>query len=184
MPDNPLLLQEADLASNEYVFTGHFHMRQQKGPVTYIGNCMPHDFSDANDDNRGCMLLEWDQPPIYDTWPDQPVYRTAKLSALLEDPDRILKPKATVKIAIDVDISHEETMEIKTQLMEAYSLRRFEFLPLDRQDTVNDVVEDADIKTVDQVIIENIRATDSTELSITTLEAMYQSLDEDIITDG
>ena len=37
----------------EHVFSGHFHKRQTQKNITYIGNCFPHKYSDAGDDQRG-----------------------------------------------------------------------------------------------------------------------------------
>jgi DNA repair exonuclease SbcCD nuclease subunit len=44
----------------DYVFSGHFHKRQNKGKIHYIGNCFPFDYRDIWDNNRGAMILEWD----------------------------------------------------------------------------------------------------------------------------
>lgn len=40
----------------EKVFSGHFHKRQQHGNVIYPGNCFPHNYADAWDDDRGCTF--------------------------------------------------------------------------------------------------------------------------------
>ena len=49
----------------EYVFTGHFHKRQVKDNIIYTGNAFPHNFSDAWDDERGWMFLEWGKEPEF-----------------------------------------------------------------------------------------------------------------------
>ena len=41
---------------------------------------MPFDFTDDGETERGMMLLEWGHDPIFRTWPDQPLYRSIKLS--------------------------------------------------------------------------------------------------------
>ena len=58
----------------EHVFSGHFHLRQHKHNINYIGNCFPHNFADAGDDNRGMMILEWGQEPVYQAWPGHSVW--------------------------------------------------------------------------------------------------------------
>ena len=88
MPDTGTVTSE-QMANVERVFSGHFHMRQERGNVTYIGNAFPHNFTDAGDDKRGCMVLEWDGEPEFHTWPDQPLYKVVKLSTLLDDADNI-----------------------------------------------------------------------------------------------
>ena len=40
------------------IFTGHYHMRQNKDNVTYIGSPFQFDYSDANDFVRGFTVLD------------------------------------------------------------------------------------------------------------------------------
>ena len=65
------------------VFTGHFHKRQARKNVWYMGNAFPHNYADAGDDARGMMILGWDEEPEFHSWPNQPVYRVYKLSEVL-----------------------------------------------------------------------------------------------------
>ena len=51
-------LQPEHFKNQEYVFSGHFHKRQVKGCINYIGNALPHNYADAWDDERGMMILE------------------------------------------------------------------------------------------------------------------------------
>jgi DNA repair exonuclease SbcCD nuclease subunit len=44
--------------NQEYVFTGHFHKRQVRNNIHYMGNAFPHNYADAGDDERGMMMLE------------------------------------------------------------------------------------------------------------------------------
>ena len=57
MPDTGEL-QAKHFEHQEYVFSGHFHKRQQQGKVHYIGNALPHNYADAWDDDRGMMILD------------------------------------------------------------------------------------------------------------------------------
>jgi len=65
--------------TKKLVFSGHFHKRQQKGNVVYMGNPFPHNFADAWDDERGMMLLDWGGKPEYKSWPDAPKFRILTL---------------------------------------------------------------------------------------------------------
>ena len=89
MPDHGGLKAE-DFKGPEYVFSGHFHKRQQNRNVHYLGSPFPHNYADAWDDDRGMMILEWDKEPQYIDWPDGPKYRTLPLSKLIDTPDRYL----------------------------------------------------------------------------------------------
>ena len=46
------MIKAEDLNHHGYVFSGHFHRRQVKGNIHYIGNTFPHNYSDANDFNH------------------------------------------------------------------------------------------------------------------------------------
>lgn len=63
---------------------GHFHLRQEKNNITYIGNCFSHDFSDVNDwHNKGFAILDTENNDIqYFEWEDAPKYCTSKISDL------------------------------------------------------------------------------------------------------
>ena len=50
-------LNVSDLSNVEYVFSGHFHLRQKINNIHYIGNCFPHNYSDVHDYNRGAMFF-------------------------------------------------------------------------------------------------------------------------------
>ena len=111
------------------VFSGHFHKRQTQGNVTYIGNPFAHNYADAWDNDRGCMMLEWGQDPKYMIWPEGPKYRTITLSKLLEAPDDYLEPETNVRVKIDIDITYEEANFIKENFQNTYSLREISLLP-------------------------------------------------------
>ena len=68
----------------ERVFSGHFHLRQQKKNINYIGNCFPHNYADAGDSARGMMTLTWGQEPVFHAWPGQPLYKVLKLSQVID----------------------------------------------------------------------------------------------------
>ena len=112
MPDHGSVRRE-DLSGFEHVYTGHFHKRQTKNNVTYIGNCFPHNFADAGDDERGVMIMEWGKQPEYHAWPDQPTYRVLSLAHLIDHAASILRPKMHVRVELDIDISYEEANYIK-----------------------------------------------------------------------
>ena len=107
MPDTGEL-QADHFKHQEYVFSGHFHKRQFKNNIHYIGNAFPHNYADAGDDERGMMILEYGGKPKYINWPDMPRYITIKVSQLLEDPEKYLKPKMYVRVTLDIKISYEE----------------------------------------------------------------------------
>ena len=136
MPDYKEI-QSEHLHGYEAVFSGHFHKRQKKNNITYIGNAFPHNYADAGDDKRGMMILEWDKEPMYFGWPNAPKYRVYNLSDVLDDPSGLLLPDSYVKINLDIDISFEEASFIREKLMPEHHLRELTLIPIKRDFTDN-----------------------------------------------
>lgn len=155
MPDHGEL-QVDDLANNEYVFTGHFHKRQAKGNVHYIGNAFPHNFADTWDDERGMMILEWGGTPQYINWPNMPKYRNIKLSRLIDDMDNICKDKMHLRVALDIDISFEEANFIKETVMSRYSIRECTLIPEKKELDITSSIEITNFESVDQIVTNQI----------------------------
>lgn len=178
LPDSPHLLKHDQFTNQEYVFSGHFHIRQMEGRVIYTGNSMPFNFSDASDADRGIMLLEWGKEPIFEAWADQPLYRTAKLSEILADPGSILRPKVTVRVTVDVPLAFEEAQEIRDALEAEYGIRKLELLHQTSQDEGDQEYtnEGVEFKSVDQMVIDGIMSVESVGISPERLATIYRSL--------
>jgi DNA repair exonuclease SbcCD nuclease subunit len=175
MPDHGTV-QSTQMANVGEVFSGHFHMRQERGNVTYIGNCFPHNFADAGDDQRGAMILEWDGDKEFHSWPAQPLYRVANLSDLLDNADTLLRPNMYLKINIDIDISYEEANFIKETFLTKYSLREVSLIPLKNQEFAYDNNADVSFNSVDTIISEQITAIDSEFYKTNMLMEIYHNL--------
>jgi DNA repair exonuclease SbcCD nuclease subunit len=152
MPDQGEL-QANHFVHQEYVFSGHFHKRQQRDKIVYLGNAFPHNFADAWDDDRGMMILEWGGKPEFINWSDCPKYRTVKLSDLIDNKDTIMKSKMHIKVNLDIDISFEEANFIKETFVAEYDIREISLI----QDKTNldgtaDEAVDAKFESVDQIV--------------------------------
>lgn len=176
MPDHGEL-QTNHLKGFEQVYSGHFHKRQTRGNVTYIGNAFPHNYADAGDDSRGMMILEWGGKPEFRSWPGQPVFRVYKLSAVLDDPDRLLLPGSHVRVNLDIDISYEESAFIREQLMPKYNLREMQLIPV-KVDISQDDTDYADLhfESVDSIIINQIEQLQQGSFDKTLLLDIYRNL--------
>ena len=128
MPDHGNL-QATHFSNPDYVFSGHFHKRQSKENIVYIGNAFPHNYADANDDDRGMMILEYDKKPEFRNWVDCPKYRVIKLSELIDNADNILSSKMHLRVNIDIPISFEESSFIKETFMSQYDIRELVLIP-------------------------------------------------------
>lgn len=174
MPDHGQL-QTDHFINQEYVFSGHFHKRQQKGKVVYIGNAFPHNYADSGDDDRGMMLLEWGGKPEYRTWPGQPVFRTFKLSQIIDKPD-LLKEKMNARVTIDLPITFEEANFIKEQFIPQYKMRELMLIPEKVEVESNSTPIDINFESVDTIVINQITAIESESYDKSILLEIYKDL--------
>lgn len=176
MPDHGEL-QTNHISQFEYVFSGHFHKRQHKGNVIYIGNAFPHNFSDVNDDSRGMMILEWDQEPEFKAWPGAPKFRVYNLSSILDNPDKLLLPNSYVKVNLDIEISFEESAFIREALIPKYSLREMNLIPM-KSDLETDVTDysNTSFESVDAIIQKQIEELQEGSYDRKMLLDIYRSI--------
>jgi DNA repair exonuclease SbcCD nuclease subunit len=175
MPDHGQL-QSTHFVNQEYVFSGHFHKRQQSGNIVYMGNSFPHNYADAGDDERGMMLLEWGGTPEYKAWPKQPVYRVYKLSQIIDNPDALLREKMHCRVTIDLPISFEEANFIKETFMPQYKLRELMLIPEKVEVESNNVPIDIAFESVDTIVMNQINAIESESYDKSLLLGIYQEL--------
>jgi DNA repair exonuclease SbcCD nuclease subunit len=175
MPESEHSQTTALFKQIEYCFTGHFHRRQHLKNVSYVGNIFPADFSDANDADRGIMLLQHGKEPEFRAWPQQPLYSTMTLTEMLSEPDRLLKQHMTVRATIDLPLRYEEAQEIRDSLITAYGLRKIEMINgvLETEQQFDPKVQ---FQSVDQIVLEGLSSVDSVELSPQRLIEIYASL--------
>jgi hypothetical protein len=176
MPDHGQVRRE-HFNNFDHVYTGHFHRRQTKNNITYIGNCFPHNYSDVNDDQRGCMILSWGDDPEYHAWPDQPIYKIFGLADLLDRAEHLLKPKMNVKVSLDIAVSYEEANFIKETFISQYNLREMSLIPNKNSELDNNIAPgDIKFESVDQIVIDQITSIDSEFYDSKLLLEIYQNL--------
>ena len=175
MPDHGQL-QRSHFTHQDYVFSGHFHKRQQNNNIVYIGNAFPHNYADAGDDDRGMMILEWGGKPEYITWPDQPIYRTYKLSQIIDTPEKLLRPKMHCRVTIDLPITFEEANFIKEKFMPEYDLRELMLIPEKVEVDSNATPIDINFESVDTIVMNQINSIDSDSFDKSLLLEIYNDL--------
>ena len=177
MPDHGDVKRE-DFTGIEHVFTGHFHKRQTQKNITYIGNCFPHNYADNHDDERGMMVLEWGNDPVYHAWPDQPRYRVYQLSDVLTNTDRLLHKGMHVRVNLDVDISYEEATFIKETFVSTYDLREITLIPqkVTSEDINYDVTGNIMFESVDTIVTNQLTNIQSEQYNRTLLLDIYRNL--------
>lgn len=176
MPDHGEL-QTEHLGGFERVFSGHFHKRQSSRNVHYIGNAFPHNYSDAGDDARGMMILEWGAEPVFHSWPGQPIYRVYNLSHVLDNPDGLLKKDSHVRVNLDIDITYEESSFIREQFLPTYGLREMSLIPVQTDlDTDNTDYTNLQFESVDSIIVSQIEQLQQGSYDKQLLLEIYKNL--------
>lgn len=175
MPDVGEL--KTDDLHSETIFTGHFHKRQTSGNVTYIGNAFPHNYADAGDDDRGCMILDWGQTPEYIKWENAPKYRRFMLSSILEKTDELLLPNMYCRVDIDLDISYEEATFIKEQFVPQYNLRELSLIQrTDLEEHAQTFKGEVNFESVDSIVTSHLTQLETAQYDRQLMLDIYRNL--------
>ena len=176
MPDHGGLNSD-HFPNQELVFSGHFHKRQKRKNIWYMGNTFPHTFADAWDDERGMMLLEWGGEPEFRAWPDAPKFRLLTLGGVVEDPARLLDANTFARITIDIDISYEEAVFLRETFMNEYRCRDITLIPAKKEEHAKEwSAEDVKFESVDQIVMNQLNAIESDVIDRKMLIDIYNGL--------
>lgn len=174
MPDHGGL-KAADFKGPEYVFSGHFHKRQYKGNIHYIGNAFPHNYADAGDNDRGAMFLKWGEEPEYVNWDACPKYRVMMLSELIDNHANLLDSYTHARVKLDIDVSYEEANFIREKFAEQYGARELQLMPVKNE---QDAFEGGEIEfeSVDHIVVSQIDTIESDNIDKKLLTQLYNGL--------
>jgi DNA repair exonuclease SbcCD nuclease subunit len=176
MPDHGEL-QSTHFQHQEYVFSGHFHKRQARDKIHYIGNAFPHNFADTGDDARGMMVMNWGGVPEYIDWPDCPKFRNVKLSYLIDNRDTYMKSKMYLKVHLDIDITYEEANFLKETFIAEHDIREISLIQ--EKNNVDGLIEDTidtKFESVDQIVTDQLVNIESETIDKLKLLEIYRSL--------
>lgn len=187
MPDHGELKAE-DFSDASYVFSGHFHKRQNQKNVWYIGNAFPHTFDDVDDDERGVMILS-DSGIEFKAWHDAPKFRKYRMAELHQNEEKFLSGVSKIHAKILYNSSEYSPMMMniyREEIKEKYDFRSIEVV-----DTATTVVIDGDdseveetdeekedkiLEGIDATVIRQIRKQESDEFDIELLVELYKDL--------
>ena len=170
-------LQAEHFKHQDYVFSGHFHKRQARDKIHYIGNAFPHNFADTWDDARGMMVLEWGGEPKYFDWDNCPKYRHIKLSDLIDKQAEVMKSKMHLKVNLDIDISYEEANYVKEEFHKKYDIREISLIQEKNNVEGNiDDNPDAEFESVDHIVTEQLINIESDSFDKKLLLDLYNNL--------
>jgi hypothetical protein len=169
----------------KHIFSGHFHKRQAKDNVVFIGNTFPMDFGDAGDIRRGMCVYDSDLDKVeFIDWDDCPKYQRTSLSEVVDGKWKPLS-KTYTKCLVDIDITYTEAQAIKEAMIEQHDLRTFileenksykrELLEGDESDDLENFV------SLDDLVIAKLNAIEKNDMiDPSKLITIYQSLKVDI----
>lgn len=170
----------------DFIMSGHFHKRQSKNNIVYIGNGFPMDFGDAGDTQRGVAILDTresgDERLNFIDWEESPSYVKCLLSETLQDPDKFLKPKSRVKCLMDIDVSYDEASYIRDKFTEDYGLREFQLEDPQVEDLKAALTDDdkaakeIEIGNMDQTILEMLSEVSAPNIDNDKLKDIYRGL--------
>lgn len=166
----------------EYVFSGHFHKRQfltnkYGAQIIYTGSCFPHNYSDVNDLDHGCMLLEYGEEPIFVNWDDAPSYKSSVLSSVLENPENWLMNKASLKLTDDLGLAYDDINFIKETFLQTFNVREVLISSKKSSEFEHEYLDkDIQFKSVDDIVLSHIDSMDSEVFDKTLLSNIYSGL--------
>jgi hypothetical protein len=176
MPDHGELTSE-HFQKQTLVFSGHFHKRQRKGNIVYVGNAFPHNFADAGDDARGLMTWVPGEEPVFESWPGAPRYRNLTLTEALLNPSRAIDSRTFARVTVDADVNYEDMVFLR-ELFEQ-QLNALDISFIHNRNAMEDYdVDDTDVnfESVDSIVISHLKSIDSTSMDSATLINIYQSI--------
>jgi len=176
MPDHGGLAAE-HFEHQQLVFSGHFHKRQRKGHILYMGNAFPHNFADAGDDDRGIAIWQPGQEPVFTAWPGAPRFRVYNLSDVLSNPRKYIDNQTFAKINVDVDLNYEDSMFIK-ELLEV-ELQALDVTFINNRNNMDDIEyseDEINFESVDSIVMSHLKTIESTTMNNDVLIQIYQSI--------
>jgi DNA repair exonuclease SbcCD nuclease subunit len=175
LPDHGGLNSE-HFKNQKLVMSGHFHKRQRKGKILYMGNAFPHNFADVHDDDRGCMIWKPDADPQFIPWDQAPKYRTWDLSQVLMSPATYIDDRTFVKINVDVHMNYEDlnfVKELFEQELKALDVTWVHSKVGSDTEFTDDEIE---FESVDQIVLDHLNTIESVTMDRELLTQIYQSI--------
>lgn len=176
MPDNGTLTSD-HFSHQKLVMSGHFHKRQRKDNILYVGNAFPHNFADVNDDDRGCMFWKPGTEPEFLSWPGAPKYRVMNLSNVLGAPHAHVDNRTFARIHVDVSLPYEDSVYLKELFEQQLGALDVTFIHnqlSSDQDSIND--SQINFESVDSIVLSHLQSIESTTMQKDILIQIYQSI--------
>lgn len=113
----------SDVKAVKKVYSGHYHKRQERRNVCYIGNCFSHNFSDSNDwSNKGAAIVDLQENTCqYIEWRDAPKYLATTITNL-PNVQNMLTDKVRLKLINDVGLLQTNLASLVEKLQDVFGI--------------------------------------------------------------
>ena len=167
----------ADYSGPKRICCGHFHMRQEKNNITYIGNCFSHDFSDSNDwHNKGFAILDTETNEIeYYEWENAPKYCSTFVSKINEIE---FGSNMILKLMNDTTLTQVDLNKFDDELRKIPQIKDVLIYPAEM--SVENVNVETNVKTIDNIntLVEDLISNmDMENVSNNKLIEIYRELE-------
>ena len=175
MPDHGQLNKD-HFAAQRFVFSGHFHKRQNQSRIWYTGNCFPHNYADTWDDDRGLMFWKPGQQPEFYAWPDAPRYRTLTLSQVLANPAAHIDARTYARISVDLDASYEDVVWLKDMFERELGAKEVSIITAPSDQIGFDPNIEVNFESVDSIVLGHLATIESNTISSQRLIEIYNTI--------
>lgn len=159
------------------IITGHYHSRQERNNIAYIGSCFSHNFGDSNDwINRGFAILDTDSNSIeYVEWKDAPKYVDTKITDL-QTIMPLLNNTIHLRIVNDIGAQPSELNEVLDVLNKQYGISDAHIVAPELKEETQTVEKMEHIEDINVLITSIISQMSFENLSTEKLIEIYNSL--------
>ena len=171
-------LEWKDYTSCKRIVSGHFHIRQERNNILYVGNCFGLNFSDENDwMNKGFCVLDLDTNTVdFVEWPDAPKYLKINLSDLASVMP-LLNDRIHLKIINNLGSTPSQLNEVLNILKEKYNVSDAVFVSEQLQEENQSVEKMEHISDINILITSLISSMSFEHLSTDRMISIYQGLE-------
>ena len=171
-----------ELRDAKRVITGHYHKRQLVDNVIYVGSPFPFDFNDANDFERGFMVLDTktDEVEFHD-------WGKVKILSLTYDEftefknDELIDNHTSVRVNLPDESGEDFVDEVREELETLEGVNtKINYKGNKAKELMESEVEINEIKDIDNTIIESIRNISDVpeDVDVAVLEQIYNKAKE------
>lgn len=175
-------LSHRELKDVKRVITGHYHMRQEKDNVIYTGSPFPFDYNDANDFDRGFVVLDTKTNEIeYVNWNKVKILSVTYEEFLEYKAEGLIDEHCSVRVELPDDASdtmiEEATAEVSSLPTNASKIN---YKGNKAKELMESDVEIKEVDNVDQTIVDAIRGINEppSDVNIESLVNIYEKAKE------